>query len=142
MKWIAEYADLHGIQIAPHGVFDGLFGLAAHVQVAAALPQNYIAFEYPLGQPDWWYDIVEGLPDPIVEQWLHQRLGPAGSRCHLQRPGSKSAPVGRRSPLLRLMGTSSVKVAIEELGHFAQSNGALRGIVMEVVRVRLTFKNK
>jgi L-alanine-DL-glutamate epimerase-like enolase superfamily enzyme len=67
MKWIAEYADLHGIQIAPHGVFDGLFGLAAHVQVAAALPQNYIAFEYPLGQPEWWYDIVEGLPNPIVD---------------------------------------------------------------------------
>jgi L-alanine-DL-glutamate epimerase-like enolase superfamily enzyme len=68
MKWIAEYADLHGIQMAPHGVFDGLFGLAAHVQVAAAMPQNFIAFEYPLGQPDWWYDIVEGLPDPIVEK--------------------------------------------------------------------------
>src|SRR5277367_269824 len=67
MKWIAEYADLHGIQIAPHGIFDGLIGLAAHVQVAAALPQNYIAFEYPLGQPEWWYDIVEGLPNPIVE---------------------------------------------------------------------------
>jgi L-alanine-DL-glutamate epimerase-like enolase superfamily enzyme len=68
MKWIAEYADLHGIQIAPHGIFDGLIGLAAHVQVAAALPQNYIAFEYPLGQPDWWYDIIEGLPNPIVEK--------------------------------------------------------------------------
>jgi L-alanine-DL-glutamate epimerase-like enolase superfamily enzyme len=68
MKWIAEYADLHGIQIAPHGIFDGLIGLAAHVQVAAALPQNYIAFEYPLGQPDWWYDIIEGLPNPIVER--------------------------------------------------------------------------
>jgi L-alanine-DL-glutamate epimerase-like enolase superfamily enzyme len=67
MKWIAEYADLHGIQIAPHGIFDGLIGLAAHVQVAAALPQNYIAFEYPLGQPDWWYDIIDGLPNPIVD---------------------------------------------------------------------------
>ena len=68
MKWIAEYADIHGIQIAPHGVFDGLIGLAAHVQVAAALPQNYIAFEYPIGQPDWWYEIVDGLPNPIVER--------------------------------------------------------------------------
>ena len=29
MKWIAEYADLHGIQFAPHGVFDGLIGLAS-----------------------------------------------------------------------------------------------------------------
>jgi L-alanine-DL-glutamate epimerase-like enolase superfamily enzyme len=68
LKWIAEYADLHGILVAPHGIFDGLFGLAAEVQMAAALPQNYIAFEYPIGQPEWWYDIVEGLPDPIVKK--------------------------------------------------------------------------
>jgi L-alanine-DL-glutamate epimerase-like enolase superfamily enzyme len=68
LKWIAEYADLHGILVAPHGVFDGLIGLAAHVQMAAALPQNYIAFEYPIGQPEWWNDIVEGLPDPIMKK--------------------------------------------------------------------------
>jgi L-alanine-DL-glutamate epimerase-like enolase superfamily enzyme len=66
LKWIAEYADLHGILMAPHGTGDGLIGLAALVQVAATLPTNYIAFEYPTGQPAWWYDIVEGLPDPIV----------------------------------------------------------------------------
>jgi L-alanine-DL-glutamate epimerase-like enolase superfamily enzyme len=67
MKWIAEYADLHGILMAPHGVFNGLIGLAAQVQVGAAMPQNYIAFEYPVGQPEWWYQIVDGLPDPIVK---------------------------------------------------------------------------
>ncbi len=67
MKWIAEYADLHGILMAPHGTGDGLLGLAALVQLAATLPDNYIAFEYPVGRPGWWYDIVEGLPDPIVE---------------------------------------------------------------------------
>jgi L-alanine-DL-glutamate epimerase-like enolase superfamily enzyme len=66
LKWIAEFADLYGILMAPHGVFDGLIGLAAHVQVAAALPENYVAFEYPLGNPAWWYDIVDGLPQPIV----------------------------------------------------------------------------
>ena len=66
LEWIAEYADLHGVLMAPHGVFDGLIGLAAHVQVAAAMPANYIAFEYPVARPSWWYDIVEGLPDPIV----------------------------------------------------------------------------
>lgn len=66
LKWIAEYADLHGILMAPHGTGDGVLGLAALVQVAATLPRNYIAFEYPIGNPDWWYDIVEGLPDPIV----------------------------------------------------------------------------
>ncbi len=68
LKWIAEYADLHGILVAPHGIFDGLIGLAAHVHMAATLPQNYIAFEYPTGQPEWWYDIVEGLPDPIMKK--------------------------------------------------------------------------
>ena len=68
LKWIAEYADLHGILVAPHGIFDGLIGLAAHVQLAATLPQNYIAFEYPIGQPEWWNDIVEGLPDPIMKR--------------------------------------------------------------------------
>jgi L-alanine-DL-glutamate epimerase-like enolase superfamily enzyme len=70
MKWIAEYADLHGILMAPHGTGDGLLGLAALVQLAATLPDNYIAFEYPVGRPDWWYDIVDGLPDPIVEDSL------------------------------------------------------------------------
>lgn len=67
LKWVAEYADLHGILMAPHGTGDGLIGLAALVQVAATLPRNYIAFEYPIGRPEWWYDIVDGLPDPIVE---------------------------------------------------------------------------
>ncbi|MBI3969792.1 MAG: mandelate racemase/muconate lactonizing enzyme family protein [Chloroflexi bacterium] len=67
LKWVAEYADLHGILMAPHGTADGLIGLAALVQVSATLPENYIAFEYPVGRPDWWYDIVDGLPDPIVK---------------------------------------------------------------------------
>ena len=80
LKWVAEYADLHGILMAPHGTADGLLGLAALVQVSATLPQNYIAFEYPVGRPEWWYDIVEGLPDPIVkdshiEVWDKPGLG-------------------------------------------------------------------
>ncbi len=70
LKWVAEYADLHGILMAPHGVFDGVFGLAALVQVAATMPQNYIAFEYPVARPEWWYDIVEGLPNPIVQDGM------------------------------------------------------------------------
>ncbi len=68
LKWVAEFADLHGILMAPHGTGDGLIGLAALVQMSATLPQNYIAFEYPVGNPKWWYDIVEGLPNPIVEE--------------------------------------------------------------------------
>ena len=92
MKWIAEYADLHGILMAPHGIFDGLIGLAAHVQLGAALPQNYIAFEYPVGQPEWWYQIVDGLPDPImkhgfIDVWDRPGLGVtfnvAAAKSHL-----------------------------------------------------------
>ncbi|MFN7472797.1 MAG: mandelate racemase/muconate lactonizing enzyme family protein [Roseiflexaceae bacterium] len=67
LKWITEYADIHGIAMAPHGTGDGIFGLAALVQVCATLPDNYIAFEYPLARPEWWYDIVDGLPDVIVK---------------------------------------------------------------------------
>ena len=67
LKWIAEYADLHGILMAPHGTGNGVLGLAALVQVAATLPQNFIAFEYPVGQPAWWNEVVDGLPDPIVK---------------------------------------------------------------------------
>jgi len=80
LKWIAEYADLHGILMAPHGTGDGVIGLAALVQMSATLPSNYIAFEYPVGRPEWWYDIVEGLPDPIVvksyiEVWDRPGMG-------------------------------------------------------------------
>jgi L-alanine-DL-glutamate epimerase-like enolase superfamily enzyme len=80
LKWVAEYADLHDILIAPHGVGDGLIGLAALVQVAATLPQNYVAFEYPVGDPPWWYDMVTGLPEPIVrdgfiEVWDRPGMG-------------------------------------------------------------------
>lgn len=66
LKWITEYASLHGILMAPHGTGNGLLGLGALIQVCATLPDNYIAFEYPSGTHDWWYDIVEGLPEKIV----------------------------------------------------------------------------
>jgi L-alanine-DL-glutamate epimerase-like enolase superfamily enzyme len=80
LKWVSEYADLHGILMAPHGTADGLIGLAALVQVSATLGQNYIAFEYPTATPEWWYEIVEGLPNPIVkdsfiEVWDRPGLG-------------------------------------------------------------------
>ena len=65
-KCIAEYADLHGILMAPHGVIAGLFGLAAHVLMCAVMPQNLIAFECPRSSAEWWYDIVTGLPEKIV----------------------------------------------------------------------------
>lgn len=70
LKWVAEYADLHGVMMAPHGTIDGLIGLAALVHSSAAMPHNYIAFEYPVAAPAWWYDIIKGLPNPIVKNSL------------------------------------------------------------------------
>ena len=67
LKRIAEFADLHGIAMAPHGTYDGVFGMAALTHVSAAMPQNYIAFEFPQADPQWWYDIVEGLEYPLVK---------------------------------------------------------------------------
>ena len=71
LKWIAEYADLHGIMIAPHGIIDGLIGLAALVQVCATLPPNYIAFEYPVARPDWWYEIITGPAQSHRKEQFH-----------------------------------------------------------------------
>ena len=58
MKFIAEYADLHGILFAPHGTLDGVLGIAANLHLAATLPKNYIAFELPNAEPEWWNDIL------------------------------------------------------------------------------------
>ena len=41
--------------------------MAALTHVSAAMPQNYIAFEFPQADPQWWYDIVEGLEYPLVK---------------------------------------------------------------------------
>jgi L-alanine-DL-glutamate epimerase-like enolase superfamily enzyme len=67
LKWIAEYAHIHGILMAPHGTGNGVLGLAALIQVCATLPANFVAFEYPTGTDPWWYEIVEGLPKQIVK---------------------------------------------------------------------------
>jgi L-alanine-DL-glutamate epimerase-like enolase superfamily enzyme len=92
LKRVAEYADLHGILFAPHGTANGVLGLAALVQVSATLPRNFIAFEYPVGEPGWWYDIVEGLPETIVrdghvacleEPGLGVRLIPEKARAYM-----------------------------------------------------------
>jgi L-alanine-DL-glutamate epimerase-like enolase superfamily enzyme len=70
LKWIAEYADLHGIAMAPHGTANGIFGLASLIQVCATLPDNLIAFEYPARFEPFWYDITEGFEGMPVKNGL------------------------------------------------------------------------
>lgn len=70
LKWVAEYADLHGIAIAPHGTANGIFGMAALVQACATLPDNFIAFEYPARFEPFWYEITEGFDGPPVRNGM------------------------------------------------------------------------
>ncbi|HZP19662.1 MAG TPA: mandelate racemase/muconate lactonizing enzyme family protein [Bauldia sp.] len=85
IKWIAEYADLHGILIAPHGTANGLLGLAALVQVSAAMPDNYIAFEAPAANKPWWPEIVDGLPDPLIRDGMIEVWDRPGMGVELNR---------------------------------------------------------
>ena len=89
MKWVAEYADLHSIQFAPHGTFDGLIGVAAQVMAGAAMPENYIAFEYCQANPAWWYDIVSGLPNPIVKNGLIDVWDAPGLGIEIDKKGAR-----------------------------------------------------
>jgi L-alanine-DL-glutamate epimerase-like enolase superfamily enzyme len=80
LKWVAEFADMYGIMMVPHGTGNGLLGLAALVQVAATMPGNYVAFEMPYAHDDWWFECVEGLPTPLVvdshiEVWDRPGMG-------------------------------------------------------------------
>ena len=102
LKWIAEFADLHGVLIAPHGTGNGLLGLAALVQVCATLPNNFIAFEYPSGNPAWWYDIVDGLPDPIVQNGLIEVWDRPGMGVEINPEKAETLSGGRGCRVLRL----------------------------------------
>ncbi len=91
LKWVAEFADLHGVMMAPHGIADGLLGTAALVQVCAALPDNYIAFELPAVRPSWWSDILIGLP-PVRDSFIEVPSGPGLGVAF---------DIGRAQPFLR-----------------------------------------
>jgi hypothetical protein len=70
LKWVGEYADLHGIAIAPHGTANGIFGLAALIPVSATLGDNFIAFEYPARFEPFWYEITEGFDGVLVKNGM------------------------------------------------------------------------
>ena len=67
LKWIAEYADLHGILIAPHN-FGLPIAFMANVHAAASMPKNFIAFEHHMVDVPWWKNLVEGLEDPLIQE--------------------------------------------------------------------------
>ncbi|MEM2905099.1 MAG: mandelate racemase/muconate lactonizing enzyme family protein [Candidatus Bathyarchaeia archaeon] len=65
-KWIAELADLYGVLIAPHNA--GLpISYMANVHAAAAMPRNYIAFEFHSIDDPEWLDMVRGVEKPLIK---------------------------------------------------------------------------
>ena len=50
----------------PTGLFDGLTGSPR--MLTWRLAKTTSLFEYPLGQPEWWYEFVDALRDPIVKR--------------------------------------------------------------------------
>ena len=65
-KFIAELADLYGVLIAPHSL--GLpISFMANVHAAAAMPKNFIAFEFHMADNPWWEDIIKGVEKPLIK---------------------------------------------------------------------------
>jgi len=65
-KWIAEFVDLYGLLIAPHNMgFPIVFMVNVHA--AAAMPQNFIAFEFHSAEIPWWEKVVKGLEKPLIK---------------------------------------------------------------------------
>jgi len=66
-KWIAEFADLYGVLIAPHN-FSLPIAFMANVHAAAAMPRNFIAFEHHMADIPWWEDLVKGVEKPMIKE--------------------------------------------------------------------------
>jgi L-alanine-DL-glutamate epimerase-like enolase superfamily enzyme len=64
-KWIAEFADLFGIQVAPHN-YGQAIEFMANVHVGAAMPRNFVAFEFHWPDVSWWMDIIKGPEKPLI----------------------------------------------------------------------------
>jgi len=65
-KWIAEFADLYGVLIAPH-LLGAPIAYMANVHAAAAMPRNYIAFEFHSLEDPEWLDMVRGVEKPLIK---------------------------------------------------------------------------
>ncbi len=71
------------------GTANGLLGLGALINVCAALPANFIAFEYPVATTQWWPDIVTGLPKQIVKDSMIDVLPGPGLGLDIDAEGAK-----------------------------------------------------
>ncbi|MHA2393781.1 MAG: mandelate racemase/muconate lactonizing enzyme family protein [Promethearchaeota archaeon] len=66
IKWIAEFAEIFGVLIAPH--CNGLvISFMCNVHAAAAMPKNFIAFEWHRIDDPQWADTIKSLEGPFIK---------------------------------------------------------------------------
>jgi L-alanine-DL-glutamate epimerase-like enolase superfamily enzyme len=65
-KWVAEFADLYGLLIAPHNSCDTI-AFIANLHVCAAMPRNFIAVEFHMSERAGWEDLVTGIEKPFIK---------------------------------------------------------------------------
>src|SRR3954454_8815553 len=88
LKWGPEHAYMHSILMALHGTANGLLGLGALINMCAALPANFIAFEYPTTSDPFWEEIVIGLPKQIVRNSMIDLLPAPGLGLDIDAEGA------------------------------------------------------
>ena len=65
-KWVAEFADLYGLLIAPHNSCDTI-AFIANLHVCATMPRNFIALEFHMSDRPGWEDLVTGVEKPLIK---------------------------------------------------------------------------
>jgi L-alanine-DL-glutamate epimerase-like enolase superfamily enzyme len=65
-KWVAEFADLYSLLVAPHNAHDAI-AFIANLHVCATMPRNYIALEFHLSDRPGWDDILTGIDKPLIK---------------------------------------------------------------------------
>lgn len=95
-KRIADYAEMHGVQVAMHHAGSPIGGFAGY-HCAATFGNGFLAMENHALDMPWWQDLVTGVPKPIIEKGyvkvpddrpgLGLELNDAVIKEHLRRPG-------------------------------------------------------
>ncbi len=62
---IAQFADVHGMPVAPHNISSPVGTLAA-THFCASIP-NFLALEFHASEVPFWNELVEGLPKPLIQ---------------------------------------------------------------------------
>ncbi len=62
---IAQFADVHGMPVAPHNISSPV-GTLASAHFCSAIP-NFLALEFHASDVPFWNDLIEGLPTPLIQ---------------------------------------------------------------------------